>query len=294
MALTPRLVVLVSLASGVWLGGASTARADCKDDSECKSPRICDAGVCREPQCTADADCLSGQACERGRCAARTGACKSDAECPGDQLCVESACRAEPACKSDVECPGDSVCTMGRCGAGTTKPSTPSGPVPTGAPPGPPPATAPPVWPGAPGPGPSAGAAEPDKRGGSKGALIFGGAQFGAAYLISLPVTAAASHGRATGDAAIPLVGPIVIMANGSTTDEGKVYYTMDCLVQGIGLFFVGLGIANLGHGGDPKSSARQVRYPWSALLGGDAEVRVSTLAPDGRGPGIGLGVAIP
>ncbi len=307
MTFAPRLLLLVSVASAVWLGRPSSALADCKVDKQCKSPRICDSGTCREPQCATDVECSAGQACERGRCAAaRKRGCKSDVDCPGTQLCIEAACKADQACKSDVDCPGAQVCSASRCRAGgkatTALPlaAVPVAPAPAGtdAPPGaapPPAAYAPPGTYGPPaadappdataGRAPlvltaSAGAVGPDEKTGksqAKTMFIGAGVLFGAAYLLSLPITAASSSGSATAEAAIPIAGPMVILANHSLTPGGIAYYAADTACQLGSLVLVGLGIREL------------VKH-----REGDAAVRVSTVAPDGRGPGIGIGFDLP
>lgn len=292
MASILQLLLPLAAATSVWLGSASVARADCTDDADCKSPRICDAGACREAQCAADADCLGSQACERGRCAARAGSCKSDVDCPGDQLCVASVCTAEPACKSDVDCPGEQVCDGSRCGAAGAAPPPPPGVVPIGpppGPPGPPAAAAEPVRPDAPGR-----YTQQEVRASGRSALIVGAVLFGGAYLISLGVTEATSRGRATEHAAIPLVGPIVIMTTDDVTTGGTIYYAVDGVCQAVGLFLVGLGIAGVANTGGAKRAARRGDFPWRAFAGADPTVRVSTLAPDGRGPGLGLGFTLP
>lgn len=282
MSFLPRFVTSLVAASALWLGGASVARADCKDDTECKAPRICDAATCREPQCAADADCLGSQACSRGRCVPRAGACKSDVDCPGDQLCVASVCQAEPGCKSDVDCPGDQLCTAGRCVVGAAAASPAPPPVtPVTSPPG--------------GDSPVVGAAQPPPAGAAPGALaaaphqdessrkskaktlfIGAGVLFGTAYLASLPITAASSSGRATGDAAVPFAGPFLILANHDLTAGGTAYYAVDAAFQLGSLVLVGYAIKELVSGGPA-----------------DTAVHVSTVSPDGRGPGLGIGFSL-
>jgi hypothetical protein len=107
----------------------------------------------------------------------------------------------------------------------------------------------------------------------AKTLFIGAGVLFGTAYLASLPITAASSSGRATGDAAVPFAGPFLILANHSLTAGGTAYYAVDAAFQIGSLVLVGLGIKEVAMGSRS-----------------DTAVHVSAISPDGRGPGLGIG----
>ncbi len=76
---------------------------------------------------------------------------------------------------------------------------------------------------------------------------------FGATYLLTIPLTASASArsptGSATGQAAIPVFGPMVILVEHkeSLTTGGNVFYFCNFFVQALGVGLAVKGIAKLG-----------------------------------------------
>jgi hypothetical protein len=231
--------------------------------------------------CTSSDQCKGGRVCEAGECVDRAG-CTKDTECSGDLLCHEGSCQA--GCTKDTECSGDLVCTDGFCAANVpaapvapTDPAPPAPVAPAPVAPAPAPAATQP-WAGAPPPqgpmGPPPPGAEspptfstsgPDTTSDDRrlsplgGAILFGSIGLGT-YLITIPITAAASDGRATDLAAIPLAGPFAILGEHDLTAGGQAFYILDGVVQivGVGLAVVGL----VTYASEKNDTARVV--PWA------------------------------
>jgi hypothetical protein len=196
--LSPALHALIVLAQ---LAGATV----CDVDDDCPDRALCVAGICLEP-------------------------CTSDHECPADLICEQASCRAESSCGNDADCPGQWWCESGQCATPRPAPTPPPAltlapppevaPTPTALVPRPVTAVLPPPVPAAP---------EPDPAIGAAGLLWFAAGTFVAAWLVPIPITAAASDGSLTGDAAdqaaIPFAGPFLIMDQRELTTGGTIFY---------------------------------------------------------------------
>lgn len=77
---------------------SGTARAQCRDDSDCRGDRICKEGECVFPppkvECTKDIDCKEDQICERGKCVSLPPKeeCTKDIDCRENQICQNGKC----------------------------------------------------------------------------------------------------------------------------------------------------------------------------------------------------------
>jgi len=63
----------------------NNANTGCQSQADCKAPRVCQAGQCREAgSCQRDTDCPGQQVCEGGRCAERTPPAPAPAPTPAE------------------------------------------------------------------------------------------------------------------------------------------------------------------------------------------------------------------
>lgn len=103
--------------------------------------------------------------------------CTSDEQCKGSRRCLAGVCR-DAACSVDTDCPGQSICNAGHCSVQLT--------------------------------------AAPIKRERITALWLTGAIAFAAVYVATIATTAAtcddSTCGKATGYAAIPLLGPLPLM----------------------------------------------------------------------------------
>jgi hypothetical protein len=163
--------------------------------------------------------------------------CQNDAECKMGRVCRDGACVAA-ACKKDTDCAGDNVCEAGVCtGVSTAAPTAPVVEVP--AAPIPAPATASTQQP----------VQYRTEKKGIKALIIAGPIVFAVAWITTIIVTSAVStdedKGTATSYAAIPLVGPWVMMGSDSLdTSDYTGALVVSGVVQTAGIIMTILGIA--------------------------------------------------
>jgi hypothetical protein len=197
------------------------------------------ATVPAHAQCAADSDCKAGRTCQHGQCAARE--CGKDKDCPGDAVCDSGRCRPMAAAAGTGPAAAVPPAAATAPPAGTVAPAPPA----TSPAPGPAPTAA---------PIPSAFPVPPQIGGGEThsegilGLIIAGPIALGVAWLTTIAVTGAVAadkdRSEATGYAAIPLVGPWVMMGSHLDTSDYRAPLVISGIVQTSGLIMLVLGLA--------------------------------------------------
>lgn len=140
-------------------------------------------------------------------------ACASDDQCKHGRICVDGECAAPGACEVDVDCTGDLICVEGQCtvagqAAAAPAPAAPAAP----AEPAP---TTPQNEPGAP-----LYKAMVEKTS-SRGLVHAGAWPFLGVYLTTIIMTSIAGDEEQTVMAAVPFIGPFVLMGNSDDDARG-------------------------------------------------------------------------
>lgn len=97
---------------------------------------------------------------------------------------------------------------------------------------------------------------QPSERQKAVNTLILGSVFFGGAYVATIPITAAASDGDATGLSAIPIAGPFVIMGEHDLTGGGVAFYALSGAFQAAGMVGIVLGIVGVATADDPPPAS--------------------------------------
>ena len=199
--------------------------------------------------------------------ASATAQCNNNDDCKGDRVCNAGAC-GPASCTKDTDCPGELVCQAGgTCAAAGGLGLRGSAAPPSAAPPSP--------------------ATRTEKKR-NKGLLIAGPIILGVAWLSTIGITAGVSLGTDSSRvgtniayAAIPVIGPIVLIADGDRdTDEFAAPLVLASLIQAGGLTMTILGI----------TLTREVEVPAAALGEGTPMRHRLSLSPAAIGTsGAGL-----
>ncbi len=208
-------------------------------------------------QCASDADCRAGRRCQEGRCVA--AGCTRDVDCPPGQVCEQGGCVVQ---------------------GGPVAPAAPAPLVPA----------VPPAGYAMPGAQPYAPFSpvlgyRTEQR--PLTAVAIGGAiMLGASWLLTIAVTAVLSDpavaGRFIGYAAVPVVGPWIILTDPDFETGYAVGVVVSGLIQAAGLTMLIVGLA----------ARRTVQVPVTTFGTGPRVPRLAFSAQIGGG-GAGLGLVL-
>lgn len=172
--------------------------------------------------CTADDQCKHGRLCIDGQCAS-PATCQVDVDCTGDLICVAGACTAAAAPAAPIEAPADGSADAAQMAPTDVSAAeeTPSSIFPNNEP-------GAPLY--------KAMVEEHASRG-----LVHAGAwPFLAVYLSTIILTSIAGDEEQTVMAAVPFIGPFVLMESADSDARGALLASGMIQVAGLALMIAG------------------------------------------------------